>query len=84
MNSRISSRIADGRSRRNCRVIGAALALLVWPLVVFTGCGDELEREFRQAAIGGLETGLRAITDGLLDGLFAVADPNGGGTTGGS
>jgi len=69
---------ATQRSRGLCR-LGAVLALL--SLVLVAGCGDELEREFRQAAIDGLETGLRGVADGLLDGLFAIADPDNGSAT---
>jgi hypothetical protein len=49
---------------------GLAAALLC------AGCGDDLAREFRAAAIGGVETGVNAIFDGLLNGLFTVADPD--------
>lgn len=42
-----------------------------------TGCGSELSKEFRAAAIGGIETGVNAIVGGLLDGLFTIADPAG-------
>lgn len=68
-----------GRRRRilRCRGAMAAVAALL-PVLFCTGCGDDLEREFRQAAIGGIETGVKSIVDGLLDGLFTIADPAAG------
>lgn len=69
-------RFCTGRARL------AALALLVAPLALSVGCDSELDKEFRAAAVGSIETGLNAIVDGVLDGLFAVADPNDGSSSG--
>ena len=71
------------RGRRGRRQIlrrrGATVAIAaLLPALLCTGCGDDLEREFRSAAIGGIETGVNSIVGGLLDGLFAVADPANG------
>lgn len=61
-----------GQFRRNACRWSALIAVLL----LVTGCGDELQREFRQAAIGGVESGVNSIVDGLLDGLFTIADPS--------
>ncbi len=65
-------------SKRSGRAMGAALALLLVVTGLATGCGDELEREFRSAAVGSIESGVNAVVDGLLDGVFAIADPDEG------
>ena len=64
-----------GRRRRICTT-AATLALLVLPAVCCTGCDDELGQEFRSAALGQIETGVGAIMDGLIDGLFTIATPD--------
>ncbi len=61
---------------RRLRLCGAILALATLPLALTTGCGDEVSKEFREAALGSIETGMNAVVDGLLDGFFAVAEPN--------
>jgi hypothetical protein len=60
-------------SRRLCRW-GAGLTV-VGAILAGTGCGSDLKNEFTTAAVGGLETGIKAIVNALLDGLFAVATP---------
>ncbi|MEW6200277.1 MAG: hypothetical protein AB1601_16625 [Planctomycetota bacterium] len=59
----------------------ALLAMLALSGALLTGCGDDLAREFRQAALGSIESGVRSIADGLFDGLFAIAEPDAGETT---
>jgi hypothetical protein len=41
--------------------------------VIPAGCTTG--RDFREAALPSLRTGVDAILDGLLDGIFAVIDP---------
>jgi hypothetical protein len=48
--------------------------LAVLCLTTATGC--EGAQEFRAAASSSLETGFDAIADGLIDGLFAVFQPD--------
>ena len=43
-------------------------------LVMGTGCEDA--EEFRAATGDALQTGLTTITTGLLDGIFAVWEPD--------
>lgn len=59
----------------------ACMALVALSATLITGCGDDLAREFRQAALGSIESGVRSIADGLFDGLFAIAEPDAGETT---
>lgn len=66
-----------GRARRRISAAGAALALLVLPAACCTGCGDEMSREFRTAAMGSIESGVNSIIDGILDGIFTLATPDG-------
>lgn len=62
------------RSTRKTRRRTAFLALA--PLMFATGCEKEVQDEFRSAAAGALQTGFSAIFDGILDGVFAVIEPN--------
>ncbi|UCE59316.1 MAG: hypothetical protein JSU63_17965 [Phycisphaerales bacterium] len=48
------------------------LAALVFALVFAAQPGCEAGREFRDAALPSVETGVRDILDGLLDGVFAA------------
>jgi hypothetical protein len=57
-------------------VAGAILALLALSVTLAAGCDEEVQKEFRGAAVGSIETGMKALMDGILDGLFAVAEPN--------
>ena len=41
---------------------------------VVSGCAD-VGRDFRTAAGPAIESGVRSIVDGVLDGLFAVIEP---------
>ncbi len=66
---------ARPRTRRN-RSARAALALLLPLAATCFGCGDEVNREFRSAALGSIESGVKTIVDGVLTGLFTVATPS--------
>jgi hypothetical protein len=55
------------------RFIKAAL-LLAASLRAVSGCTDA--EEFRAAAGDSIHTGLSAIADGLLNGIFAVVEPD--------
>ena len=59
---------------RKTRRLAALFALA--PLLFATGCEKEVQDEFRSAAAGALQTGFSAIFDGILDGVFAVIEPN--------
>ncbi len=69
------------------RTLGACSAILVLalPLGLLAGCSDDVQNEFNSAALSSIETGLKAIADGLISGMAAVADSqitaNGGTTT---
>jgi hypothetical protein len=40
------------------------------------GCDDEVSAEFRAAALDSIHQGFDAIAQGILDGVFAIAEPN--------
>jgi len=44
-------------------------------LLPLAGC-DAVNKEFRAAAGPAIESGVDAILDGLVDGFFAVFDPD--------
>jgi hypothetical protein len=67
----------SGRRTRARKVRGAALALVL-AAGGLTGCDDGIRDEFRAAALGGIETGVNAIMDGLLEGIFTIAEPSPG------
>ncbi len=84
-----------GRRKRSWGAVlatGAVAAVLVPLLMGGCGFGDDIQREFRAAAVRGIESGVRsiangqgeegikAIVGGLLDGIFTVADPKAGGS----
>lgn len=51
----------------------AIVALLAVTLVSGTGCDEEeAGRAFRDAASSSLETGVKSILDGVIEGMFAV------------
>jgi hypothetical protein len=76
MFNRTRDRRFSGRQPgKRCRM-GAASALLLVSLVVCPACDSDIEREFRGAAVDSFESGLNLMADGLLDGLFAVLEPN--------
>lgn len=71
-----ANRKSTGRaSRRMTCTCGALLAVSALGLTFGTGCSDAVSEEFRAAASGQLETGLKAILDGIVTGIFTVATP---------
>ncbi|MFQ5805531.1 MAG: hypothetical protein ACE5I3_03665 [Phycisphaerae bacterium] len=53
----------------------AILALAAAALLTGTACDDEAAgRAFRDAAASSLESGVKNIMDGIIDGLFAVVE----------
>ena len=52
-----------------------AIGLLI---VLQSGCIPIEGTEFRDAALPAIETGINAILDGLVDGIFAVIEPEAG------
>ncbi|TWT45559.1 hypothetical protein RAS1_19870 [Phycisphaerae bacterium RAS1] len=69
-------------TRNRCRshaIVALATAFLG---LASTACQDAVFTEFRAASNDLLQTGARNIALGLVDGLFAVTDPEGSGTAG--
>ena len=62
-------------SRRMLRASGAILALLMLPLAFSGGCSEDVQKQFRTGAGAQLETGLKAILDGVVTGIFTVVNP---------
>lgn len=81
MNTRKNGRANRPRSLRTC---GAILALLLVPLALSAGCDEEIQKEFRDAAVGSIESGVNNIADGIINGIFAVAEVNGSSDSSGS
>ncbi len=70
--------------RRISKATVTGLALL--GLTLGTGCDSEMAKEFREVATPSLQSGVSSILNGVVDGLFAVVDPDtsesdSGGTT---
>lgn len=55
----------------------AGLVILAGP-----GCDSQMAKDFREASRGQLESGVNSVVDGLLDGVFALWEPDS--TAGGS
>ena len=60
------------RLRKKC--LGcSSIALAILGLTVGTGCNEEEAlRTFRDAAASSIQSGVKTIADGIIDGLFAV------------
>lgn len=58
--------------RRALLIAAASLAAL---LPLQTGCDGDRGTEFRDAALDSLQDGVTAILDGIVDGIFAIAEP---------
>lgn len=71
---------AGAMESRKTRWIGAILALAI-SVGGVAGCNESNSNTFRTTASDYLETGLNAIADGLIAGLFAVADTSSDTTT---
>ena len=61
--------IATRRNRRIMLTLGGSLAL-----TLASGCNAA--EEFRSIAGGQIQSGLTSIATGLIDGIFAVIDPD--------
>ncbi len=57
------------------RRYGVATATLVGALALLGAPGCDEAEDFRGAARASLETGVDALADGLIDGFFAVFEP---------
>ncbi len=72
----------NGRTRAVVRVgrrlgIYGAIAALLVAAGGAAGCSnDEIAKEFRTAALGSVESGVKSIVDGVITGLFTVATPD--------
>lgn len=62
-------------ARRRMCALCAAAALAVSAGLSMGGCNDDFD-DFRSAASPQLEAGVDALFDGLIDGIFAVVEPN--------
>lgn len=83
MQSLVNMNPSDPSSARKisrCRARSARLPLCIaaasaFGLPLMAGCDEETaRREFIAASTAGLETGVRAIVGGMIDGTFAVVD----------
>ncbi len=54
----------------------AAAGLTALFAACLPGCDSDFAKEFRQVAGPSIESGVSSILNGVLDGLFAVADPD--------
>ncbi|MBN1512575.1 MAG: hypothetical protein JXB13_11215 [Phycisphaerae bacterium] len=51
--------------------------LMAMVLGCVSGCGkSELAKEFRETAADSFQTSIHSLADGLIDGAFAVYDPD--------
>jgi hypothetical protein len=81
--------VAGPTGSRRIRVWCATAALVLATLVLGTGCDEEeAMRTFRDAASTSLQTGMKSMMDGVIDGMFAVfelgTDQTGGESSGAS
>ena len=62
---------------RENRIIAWTAALVLVMVVVLgnVACDSEMAKEFRAASRTQLESGVDAMVDGLLDGVFTLWDP---------
>lgn len=64
------------RTRKTC-LSGAMVILAIFALTFGTACNEEEAlKTFRDAASESLQSGIKTITDGIIDGLFAVFQSN--------
>jgi len=69
---------------RSSRLWCAMLAPGLMLLCLGTACDEEAAgRAFRDAAASSVQTGLKSISDGIIDGLFAVVQLGDDGETSG-
>ena len=60
---------------KNLTAYGLVLVALALPLMGGLGCGEYAD-EFRAAAAPSLRTGVDALVDGFVEGVFAVIEPD--------
>jgi len=60
------------RCPRRYRRRRALVALAAAPLLLNIQCGDEAIRAFKQSAFPQIETGIKAILDGVVTGVFTL------------
>jgi hypothetical protein len=53
-----------------------AVAVVVMLAAMACGCDGKLGKEFRETASSSLQSGLTEIATGLINGAFAVYDPD--------
>ena len=62
----------NGRGKRSAAVIAAMIGALL--TVTTSGCDDA--EKFRAVAGDSIEQGVDLIADGIIDGIFAVFEPD--------
>ena len=62
----------DGRTRRGA----AVMAAMIGGLLTVTTCGCDDAEEFRAIAGDSVEQGVNLIADGIIEGIFAVIEPD--------
>ncbi|MEW6252753.1 MAG: hypothetical protein AB1716_19125 [Planctomycetota bacterium] len=70
----LHSTVPGSRSRRSLCTWCAIFALAL-PLPFVAGCSEEVQAEFRAAALESIGTGLSAIAEGVIAGLVSIATP---------
>ena len=65
--------MGKGWIRRSMR--GIAVMLAAAGITLSTGCEPDVGRQFRDAALPSLHTGVSAIVNGLVEGVFATIEP---------
>ena len=77
MTNRKNKAAAKGSLSSSICVWCAIVALFGTTLTLNTGCDEEAALlAFRDAATSDLETGVKSIMDGIIEGLFAAVDPD--------
>ncbi len=76
MNLHLSRPEHHPRRPRMTRAAGAVLALTALALAIAGGCNDDISKEFRAASADLVESGVQSIFEGIITGIFTVADPN--------
>ena len=62
--------------QRTCVRRSPALTVAITTIVLSSMTGCVTGREFREAAGPAFQTGVTAIVNGLLDGFFAIIEPD--------
>ncbi|MCH8967182.1 MAG: hypothetical protein IID43_05850 [Planctomycetes bacterium] len=64
------------RGTRNQMIGSVAIAIASWSTLA--GCDGDLATEFRVAAGGNFQQGVMSILTGVVDGTFALIEPDSG------